>query len=506
MQDIGKRHTLKPVAYNRQSVRPVESRQRLGRAFRPVEVDSYYNVVRRLVVFVILVAIVAGGGSVAFLGYKAFKAGSAIFVGNQNSGALPLVGAISGGGDRDDLPILNWEEKRARINVLVLGLDRRPQEDPGYTRTDTMIVVSINPADMSAAMISVPRDLEVPYKHDGYTQRIRVNAVHVYGHEKDVKGSGPAAAKKVVSEVLGLPIHYFVRIDFQGFRRLIDEVGGITMEVANRLYDYEYPNDNYGYTKVEIDPGVQVMDGDTALKYARSRHSIDASQAGDLNRAKRQQQVSVALKDKLIATRWGLISDPIKLAALLDTLEDNVLLDITLSELVKLADLGRQIDTSNPRKISTMVLGEPLIHYEDRPGNGFRFYPTNPSYEGIRDAVAAFLDDPFVKSDIQSEGAIVRFENGTPQVGVASQLGFELRQNYGIETESPVNADRTDYQKTLIYDLSSDSKPRTLEFIEKILQATATVPTELFPGETADIVVIIGQDYLDRQGPKIEAP
>jgi LCP family protein required for cell wall assembly len=361
------------------------------------------------------------------------------------------------------------------------------------------MLISIDPEEKRASLISIPRDLQVTYEENGYKQYIRINAVHVYGYDDENKGSGAAAAKKAVSDLLGVPVHYFLRVDFMGFESLIDELGGVTVDVPHRLYDYQYPDENYGYEVVKIEPGVQVMDGKVALQYARSRHAIDAGQASDLSRAERQQAVMMAVKEKAIASKWNLVSNPTRLAGLLDTLKDNVLTDIQLEEMVELAKLAKQIDTSNPRKVASMVLGPPLIYHEDRPGNGWRYYLADTSGEELRQAVADFLVDPFLKEDIVLEEATVRLENGTTQTGIASEIGLSLRQNYGITTESPVNADRKDYDQTVIRDLSNGQASRTVEFLERYFGVESYVPSEIFPGETADVVVVLGQDQTEGQ-------
>lgn len=504
MREFGKKRRLTQVGYAKSAdtIKHPASRDRLGKINgKPKHIDSAFSVARRLMVLFVLLAVIVGGGALAFVVYKSIQASSTIFVSNQRSGDGEY--AIDNQNADSDLPILSWEKRKERINILALGLDRRAHERPENTRTDTMMVMSIDPEDMSVSMVSIPRDLEVTYEYpNGGSQRIRINAVHVYGSVSGDKGSGPAASKKAVSALLDIPIHYFVRVDFSGFERVVDELGGITLDVQTRLYDYQYPDNNYGYDPIRIDPGVQVMDGETALKYARSRYAIDAAQAGDLARSRRQQEVLVAIKEKAIASRWGLISNPVRIAAMLDTLKDNILTDIQLEEMAELAKIAQQIDTANPRKVASMVLGPPEIYHEDRPGSGWRFYLRDSTGKEVQNLVAEFLADPFVKQDILQEEAFVRFENGTTVTGVASDVSLELRQSHGIQTETPVNADSNEYERTIIYDNSLGTKPQTVSFLERYFNVSRTVREEIFPGETADIVVVIGQDYLDARVPE----
>jgi len=499
LREFGKQRRLTQVGYAKSAdtIKHPASRDRLGKMSSTLKhVDSAYSVARRLIVLFVLLAVIIGGGVLAFVVFKSIQASSTIFVSNQRSGDGEY--AISNQYADSDLPILSWERRKERINILALGLDRRAHERPENTRTDTMMVMSIDPEDMTVSMISIPRDLEILYENpNGGRQRVRINAVHVHGSVSGDKGSGSAAAKKAVSELLGIPVHYFVRVDFSGFERVVDELGGITIDVQHRLYDYQYPDENYGYDPIRIEPGVRVMDGNLALKYARSRYAIDAIQAGDLARSRRQQEVIVAIKEKAIASRWGLISNPVRIAAMLDTLKDNILTDIQLEEMAELAKITQKIDTANPRKVSSMVIGPPEIYHEDRPGSGWRFYMRDPSGKEIQKLVAEFLADPFIRDDILKEEAFVRFENGTSVAGVASDVGLKLRQSHAIKTESPANADSNEYKRTIIYDNSRGTKPQTVGFLERYFNVSRTVQTEIFPGETADIVVIVGQDYLE---------
>ena len=162
-----------------------------------------------------------------------------------------------------------------RVNILLMGVDRRPEEkmdDP--VRTDTMMVVSIDPNTHTASMLGIPRDLwvPIPLPNNGVLHD-RINTANVYGVMRNLPGGGAQLAKDTVSYNLGVKIHYFLMIDFQGFRNIIDALGGIDVYLDKPLVDYEYPTDNYGYMTVSIPAGNQHLDGERALQYARSRHS-----------------------------------------------------------------------------------------------------------------------------------------------------------------------------------------------------------------------------------------
>jgi polyisoprenyl-teichoic acid--peptidoglycan teichoic acid transferase len=224
--------------------------------------------------------------------------------------------------------------KKERITILLLGIDQREIET-GPTRTDTMILVSIDPATNTAAMLSIPRDLWVTIP--GYGEN-RINTAHFLGDANKYPGGGPALAKKTVWYDLGVPVHYYVRINFGAFEKLIDAIGGVTIDVKTAIHDTEYPDSNYGYMTVNIPAGVQHMDGKTALQYARSRHGNS-----DFDRMARQQAVILAARDKVLSLNIPLARIP----ELLATLGNSVKTDMSVDEMLALAQTAQQIDRGN---------------------------------------------------------------------------------------------------------------------------------------------------------------
>lgn len=179
----------------------------------------------------------------------------------------------------------------SRTNVLILGLDRRPQQGT-VVRSDVLMLLTADPRGPRLGLLSIPRDLyvEIP----GYGQS-RINTAHFYG-ERDNRGNGPDLAMETVARNFGVPVRHYVRVDFDGFRAVIDAVGGIDVTVEERIVDNAYPTEDYGTTRIEIPAGPQHMDGERALQYVRSRHG-----ASDFERTARQQQVVVALARRLAA-------------------------------------------------------------------------------------------------------------------------------------------------------------------------------------------------------------
>ncbi len=201
----------------------------------------------------------------------------------------------------------------SRTNLLILGLDRRPEQ--GYAvRSDVLMLVTADSRNPRLALLSIPRDLyvEVP----GYGQT-RINAAHFWG-EQVAAGGGAALAMRTVVETFGVPVDHYVRVDFDGFRSIVDAAGGIDVVVEDPIVDDAYPTEDYGTTRIEIPSGPQHLDGEQALQFVRSRHG-----ASDFERAERQQQVIMALARKLVLLRnWPRL--PAVLAALVENVDTNL--------------------------------------------------------------------------------------------------------------------------------------------------------------------------------------
>lgn len=251
-------------------------------------------------------------------------------------------------------------EDNAPINVLLLGIGGGTHEGPDLT--DTIIVAHIDPKANKVSLITIPRDLWVP------EVKAKINSVYADGEEKG-KGKGLILTKAMISKVIGQPIDYGFRIDFGGFVKAVDMVGGLDINVDRTFDDYAYPitgkeDDTCGYSSDEIasmsaqiasgsasdtdlfpcryehlhfDKGLTHMDGETALKYVRSRHALGV-EGTDFARSRRQQKVISAFKQKIFSAQTFL--NPIKLVSLYDIFKDSIDTDIQQSEyddFVKLA-------------------------------------------------------------------------------------------------------------------------------------------------------------------------
>jgi LCP family protein required for cell wall assembly len=230
-----------------------------------------------------------------------------------------------------------------RTNLLILGLDSRPGQGD-VTRTDTIILATVDPAGPYVGALSIPRDLYVPIP--GYSSD-RINVAHVLG-EQESPGGGPELAARTIEQNFGVPVHRTLRMDFEAFVAIVDAAGGVTIDVESPFIDYEYPTPDYGTMVVSFEAGVQHMDGERALQYARIRHG-----ASDFERAARQGQVIEALARRLInPLNWW------RLPAVYMAFIQHVVTDLTVIDVALMAPAVIEV---GPGNIDRRVLDRGMV-------------------------------------------------------------------------------------------------------------------------------------------------
>ena len=374
-----------------------------------------------------------------------------------------------------------------RRNVLVLGIDQREGEG-GPWRTDTMILLSVDPATNSAAMLSIPRDLWTTIP--GYGES-RINTAHYTGDDQDYPGGGPALAKKTVWYALGVPVNNYVRVNFAGFEELVDAIGGLDIEVPEEIRDSKYPTADYGTMELYIPAGPQHMDGELALQYARTRHG-----SSDFSRMARQQQLLRAAFDKALRLDIPLTRIPM----ILQLLGSSVQTDLTLQEIMALASAARNVDPANLR--SGVIDGSMTTTVITPQG----WMVEVADWAKVR----ALVDDLFpatplvsptaenaVPVDLASEGARIAVYNGTLSADLAQRTAAAL-ESRGFVVEGFGNADRFDHEQTLIV-VYRDAPASVSALCAELGVAPEAVIYQDEPGETIDIAIILGQDYQREQ-------
>jgi LCP family protein required for cell wall assembly len=287
-----------------------------------------------------------------------------------------------------------------KINILILGIDKRSEGDVVTSvLTDTILVASIGITDKNLTLISLPRDLWVTSKL-GIPGKI--NSIYAQYDPKAQKGLGPEGTKEAVSRVLGIPIHYNVTVNFQVFKKIIDTLGGVDVQIENTFTDYEYPIEgkenaplDQRYETVTFTKGSEHMDGERALKYVRSRHAAGV-EGTDFARSKRQQQVILAIKDRLL-TAQTLIDLP-KLKDLFDVYKNDVESNISGDDLVSFYSLYKNMNLKNFKRIvlddrSSSEDGGLLVAPENTEpyGGAYVLIPRAGDYSQIQAYVKKYL-------------------------------------------------------------------------------------------------------------------
>lgn len=373
-------------------------------------------------------------------------------------------------------PRLKWG-REDRLNILLLG--KASSDYPGSQLTDTIILASFNPKTGASAMLSIPRDLYVRVPDQKmYT---KINSVYYYGTKNGGNKGGIKYISETIEEVTGQKVDYFVAIDFKGFEKLVDEIGGIRVNVAKDITDTRYPGPNFSYQTFQIKQGWQTLDGSTALKYVRTRHDAD----GDFGRASRQQQVLEAVKEKFFSLNG--ISFLAKLNAILDIISGNVETDIDFSEYGSFLALAREVNIHNTINKVLDDRGENPILAPYSPQRSLRrayfLRPTAKDYSEIHQVAENIFDLDKLKvlyENKQTENPSIlvidytgnydsRISAGPAIKKRIEELGFKRVILQNVNGEQAV---ATDNSAVSINDNTEGLKPYSLNLLLNNLQGT----------------------------------
>lgn len=382
-------------------------------------------------------------------------------------------------------PTLTPWDGASRVTVLIMGLDYRDwNSGKEAARSDTMILLTLDPLKKTAGMLSVPRDMWVSipgFKHG------KINTAHYLGDLYDLPGGGPGLAVKTVENFLGVPIHYYARIDFGAFIRFIDELGGVKIDVPE-----EITIDLLGSgssTKKTLQPGVQVLPGEWALAYARARHT----EGGDFDRARRQQQVIMGIRDRVL--NFNMLPTLIKNGdALYTELASGIHTNLTLEDATRLALLASQISEDDIRR---GVLGEKYIKFGRSPDNLSILIPIPDKIHVLRDEIFATsgalspLTPGGIEDQVRVEEAsiVIVDQSGSPGLGeaTAQHLG-----SMGMDVMQLSEGQRSAYSTITMY----SSKPHSLKYLSDRMSITsARIRLGEEGASRADLELHLGSDW-----------
>jgi len=382
-----------------------------------------------------------------------------------------------------DIP--EWDGT-SRVTILIMGLDYAdwsPDRD-GPPRSDSMILLTIDPLSKTAGMLSIPRDLWVNIPGFGY---YKINQAYFFGEGAKLPGGGPELARKTVEQAIGVPIDYYAQVDFQVFVRLVDEIGGVKINVPEEIaIDPIGPGNT-----VVLKPGRVTLDGQLALAYARQRHTEN----GDVDRANRQQQVILAIRDRLLDPAYApeLFA---KAPLLYQELGSGVRTNMSFSDAFALARLAIQIKDAN---LTKRVIDYTMMEDAKSPNGLDILLPIPDKMREMRDEVfttggplspLAQGADPLVLA--KAEGARISVLNGAGVDGLAGRTG-DYFTSQGLNVTNLGNG--TPSVVTIIYDYTG--KPYTMKYLQTLFGITspAQVVSKYDPNATVDVAINVGGDW-----------
>lgn len=382
-----------------------------------------------------------------------------------------------------------------RVTILLMGLDYHDwRAGQGPPRTDSMMLMTIDPITESAGMMSIPRDLwvEIP----GYSHG-RINTAYFLGDKDRLPGGGPELAVKTVEKFLGVPIQYYVQIDFYAFIDMIDHLGGVEVDVPESIRVDPIALID-GQNSLILEPGIHQLNGELTLAYARARESEGA----DFDRAARQQQVALAIRNKILSLNMipTLVA---KAPALYNELAEGIKTNLSLEQMVALGLLAMQIEPGN---IARGVIAPPeMVTFERVIYGGEEadvLKPVPDKIRELRDQIFAVDSGigPAIEVSAPSEAAglesaRVAVLNGAGEEGLAGRFADELTA-LGFNVTEIANADRMDYPTTRIIDYTGN--PYTTQYLVEIMDLTQSqILFQTLPDNEIDLALVVGYDWVN---------
>lgn len=379
----------------------------------------------------------------------------------------------------------------SRVNVLLLGLDTYDgsADRSGPARSDTMILLTLDPQSRTGGILSIPRDLWVSIPGFGYG---RINTAYMNGDAAKLPGGGPALAMKTVEQVIGVPVHYYAQIEFAAFVTFVDLLGKIPVYVEKKIFiDPMGP----GADEIMLTRGWHMLGGVEALAYARNRHT----EGGDVDRARRQQQVILGIRQRVLepANFTYLITAAPEIYA---TIQDGVNTNLTFDQMMRLAMLASSVPEENIKR--------GVINYEMMlPYNVVVNGQNQAVYKPIPDKIRELRDEIFT-----AEGAISPMAQGADSLDLARQEAATVAIYNGTYTAGLAQK-TADYMKSLgfnvvIVDSASTfpgstivvdrrGRPYALRYFKELfrLNAAIQIQSDYNPDAAADIEIILGPDW-----------
>lgn len=372
-------------------------------------------------------------------------------------------------------------EGDGRINILFIGIGGDNHD--GGNLSDTNLIATVDPVSNSAGMFSIPRDTYVEIPNYGFT---RINQAHALGEDNGEEGGGPKLLSDTIEKNFNIPIHYYVRLDLNGFESAIDAVDGIELFVEEQLVDNIYSEAELGYPgPFIVEQGQQQFDGRKALLYARSRST---SARGDFDRNDRQRDILIALKDKALSL--GTFSSPTKLSSLLSATSGSVKTNVGFSEIKPLYDIVQRVDSSLIKSTGLSTDNEQLLIDANINGAAVLSPAAGP---GNYSDITKFFFSNYPDRYLKQESASVAVYNATEIDGYAT-LNANTLEAFGYNITDVDNFDGLQSGNKLYRNTVVDS-PYTENYLSNRYKTpilnSSEVPSSI--NTQADYIIVLGE-------------
>lgn len=382
-----------------------------------------------------------------------------------------------------DLPDPDPWDGTSRVNILLLGLDIRDEEDfDEAPRSDTMILLSMDPLNNTAAAIAIPRDLWIPIPGFSYQ---KINVAYRFGELYDIPGGGPALASQTVESLLGVPIDFYAQIDFQAFVDFINHIEGLR-------FTFEEPItlDRRGkWNTVTLDPGTYALDGEYVLAYARDRHTA----GDDFDRSSRQMEVILKIRERIL--EFNMLPTLVKNSpAIYDDLSTGIRTNMSLNQAVQLAWKAMEIPREN---IEMVVIGPEYVTLEKSPDGLDILRPIPDKIRLLRDQVLSSggvlspVSDEELLTLVAEESARITLLNGSYQ-GDLAEVTAQWFQEQGVNVLGTGYANPTSVSTVTM----QGATPYALRWISETFGMTSgQIRHDFLPNGEMDIILILGDDW-----------
>ncbi|MBD3156454.1 hypothetical protein GF369_01365 [Candidatus Peregrinibacteria bacterium] len=382
-------------------------------------------------------------------------------------------------------------------NVLLLGTGGEGHD--GADLTDTIIVASIDQSNKLVPMLSIPRDFYVNVDEIG--GGVRINRVFEMGKYKYGTEKGIELVEQTVEEITDIDIHYHVLINFSGFKEIVDSLDGVEVYVDEAIYDPYYPLDGtIQYQTFSLDTGLQHLDGETALKYVRSRKTTS-----DFDRSKRQQKLLFAIKEKAMSK--NILLNPGKIKDLYYSVNDNIETNFSIRHIIELAKISQ--DFSRENIVSRVITDDPtscggFLYVPERDffGGAFVLIPIGNDYDFIHQYVDLIFHYPEINKNTMQFQVL----NGTKTAGLAGETKAMLDRlcfdvvRYGNAQSQDIETTSIFYKAPATTEEETEKTPEALYFLQQLIPGNISteIPAlyleEPYKSE-ANIILELGKDY-----------